>query len=95
MSAVHEKGGIFFCQLWHAGRASDYCNFPFPFVLLVVFIMVKIFSPIWTKNVFIENYSVFLDFFFWKIWLMFLYLISYLQMNLENIFCCLIHRENY
>ncbi|XP_075651345.1 12-oxophytodienoate reductase 1-like isoform X2 [Castanea sativa] len=23
--AVHEKGGIFFCQLWHAGRASDYC----------------------------------------------------------------------
>ncbi|EOY15295.1 12-oxophytodienoate reductase 2 isoform 2 [Theobroma cacao] len=22
--AVHEKGGIFFCQLWHAGRASDH-----------------------------------------------------------------------
>ncbi|XWS14362.1 hypothetical protein CRYUN_Cryun35bG0002900 [Craigia yunnanensis] len=22
--AVHEKGGIFFCQLWHAGRASEY-----------------------------------------------------------------------
>ncbi|XP_022751840.1 12-oxophytodienoate reductase 2-like [Durio zibethinus] len=26
--AVHEKGGIFFCQLWHAGRASDYCFQP-------------------------------------------------------------------
>ncbi|KAF2324795.1 hypothetical protein GH714_017121 [Hevea brasiliensis] len=25
---VHQKGGIFFCQLWHAGRASDYCFQP-------------------------------------------------------------------
>ncbi|KAA8538708.1 hypothetical protein F0562_028311 [Nyssa sinensis] len=24
VDAVHEKGGIFFCQLWHAGRVSDY-----------------------------------------------------------------------
>ncbi|XP_027088006.2 putative 12-oxophytodienoate reductase 11 [Coffea arabica] len=24
VNAVHEKGGIFFCQLWHAGRASNY-----------------------------------------------------------------------
>lgn len=24
VDAVHEKGGIFFCQLWHAGRASKY-----------------------------------------------------------------------
>ncbi|KAG4964152.1 hypothetical protein AAZX31_14G208800 [Glycine max] len=24
VSAVHEKGGIFFCQLWHAGRVSNY-----------------------------------------------------------------------
>ena len=31
VSAVHEKGGIFFCQLWHAGRVSDYCNVSFPF----------------------------------------------------------------
>ncbi|KAF3958347.1 hypothetical protein ACB098_01G078700 [Castanea mollissima] len=28
VSAVHEKGGIFFCQLWHAGRASDYSYQP-------------------------------------------------------------------
>ncbi|OMO83364.1 hypothetical protein CCACVL1_11413 [Corchorus capsularis] len=26
--AVHEKGGIFFCQLWHAGRASDHAFQP-------------------------------------------------------------------
>ncbi|XP_019449517.1 PREDICTED: putative 12-oxophytodienoate reductase 11 isoform X2 [Lupinus angustifolius] len=24
VSAVHEKGGTFFCQLWHAGRVSDH-----------------------------------------------------------------------
>jgi 2,4-dienoyl-CoA reductase-like NADH-dependent reductase (Old Yellow Enzyme family) len=24
VSGVHEKGGIFFCQLWHAGRVSNY-----------------------------------------------------------------------
>ncbi|RDX60481.1 putative 12-oxophytodienoate reductase 11 [Mucuna pruriens] len=24
VEAVHEKGGIFFCQLWHAGRVSNY-----------------------------------------------------------------------
>ncbi|XP_028806516.1 putative 12-oxophytodienoate reductase 11 [Neltuma alba] len=24
VDAVHEKGGIFFCQLWHAGRVSNY-----------------------------------------------------------------------
>ncbi|XP_020218886.1 putative 12-oxophytodienoate reductase 11 [Cajanus cajan] len=24
VKAVHEKGGIFFCQLWHAGRVSHY-----------------------------------------------------------------------
>ncbi|KAI3458886.1 hypothetical protein Pfo_015549 [Paulownia fortunei] len=24
VTAVHEKGGIFFCQLWHAGRVSNY-----------------------------------------------------------------------
>lgn len=24
MKAVHEKGGIFFCQLWHVGRVSNY-----------------------------------------------------------------------
>ncbi|KAK8705758.1 hypothetical protein V6N13_049351 [Hibiscus sabdariffa] len=23
VDAVHEKGGVFFCQLWHTGRASD------------------------------------------------------------------------
>ncbi|KAK6939096.1 NADH:flavin oxidoreductase/NADH oxidase, N-terminal [Dillenia turbinata] len=28
VDAVHEKGGIFFCQLWHAGRASDYALQP-------------------------------------------------------------------
>lgn len=26
VEAVHEKGGIFFCQLWHAGRVSNYGN---------------------------------------------------------------------
>ncbi|KAK7352167.1 hypothetical protein VNO80_17585 [Phaseolus coccineus] len=26
--AVHEKGGIFFCQLWHAGRVSNYVYQP-------------------------------------------------------------------
>nr|KYP65218.1 12-oxophytodienoate reductase 2 [Cajanus cajan] len=24
-SAIHEKEGIFFCQLWHARRVSNYC----------------------------------------------------------------------
>nr|XP_029122455.1 putative 12-oxophytodienoate reductase 11 isoform X3 [Elaeis guineensis] len=24
VDAVHEKGGIFFCQIWHAGRVSNY-----------------------------------------------------------------------
>ncbi|KAJ3675329.1 hypothetical protein LUZ60_004371 [Juncus effusus] len=24
VNAVHEKGGIFFCQLWHVGRVSNY-----------------------------------------------------------------------
>ncbi|KAL0401739.1 UNVERIFIED_CONTAM: 12-oxophytodienoate reductase 1 [Sesamum latifolium] len=24
VKAVHEKGGVFFCQLWHAGRVSNY-----------------------------------------------------------------------
>ncbi|XP_058097661.1 putative 12-oxophytodienoate reductase 11 [Magnolia sinica] len=24
VKAVHEKGGIFFCQIWHAGRVSNY-----------------------------------------------------------------------
>ncbi|KAK4278476.1 hypothetical protein QN277_016317 [Acacia crassicarpa] len=28
VSAVHEKGGIFFCQLWHAGRVSNYNHQP-------------------------------------------------------------------
>jgi len=23
VNAVHAKGGIFFCQIWHVGRASD------------------------------------------------------------------------
>ncbi|CAN1322681.1 Putative 12-oxophytodienoate reductase 11 [Linum perenne] len=24
IQAVHDKGGIFFCQIWHSGRVSDY-----------------------------------------------------------------------
>ncbi|XP_027355091.1 putative 12-oxophytodienoate reductase 11 [Abrus precatorius] len=28
VKAVHEKGGIFFCQLWHAGRVSNYVYQP-------------------------------------------------------------------
>ncbi|KAH1121446.1 hypothetical protein J1N35_004606 [Gossypium stocksii] len=28
VDAVHKKGSIFFCQLWHAGRASDNCFQP-------------------------------------------------------------------
>lgn len=27
VEAVHAKGGIFFCQLWHPGRASDQSNY--------------------------------------------------------------------
>ncbi|KAG4934024.1 hypothetical protein JHK82_048361 [Glycine max] len=27
VSTVHEKGGIFFCQLWHAGKVSNYDEF--------------------------------------------------------------------
>ena len=27
VKAVHDKGGLFFCQLWHAGRASHTCEF--------------------------------------------------------------------
>jgi 12-oxophytodienoic acid reductase len=26
VDAVHAKGGIFFCQIWHVGRASDMGN---------------------------------------------------------------------
>lgn len=28
VKAVHDKDGVFFCQLWHAGRASDNCFQP-------------------------------------------------------------------
>ncbi|KAF3340781.1 putative 12-oxophytodienoate reductase 11 [Carex littledalei] len=28
VDAVHAKGGIFFCQIWHCGRASDYSYQP-------------------------------------------------------------------
>ncbi|OAY50293.1 putative 12-oxophytodienoate reductase 11 [Manihot esculenta] len=28
VDGVHQKGGIFFCQLWHAGRASNFCFQP-------------------------------------------------------------------
>ncbi|KAJ3681422.1 hypothetical protein LUZ60_015911 [Juncus effusus] len=28
VSAVHEKGGIFFCQIWHVGRLSNYSYQP-------------------------------------------------------------------
>ncbi|OAY77900.1 12-oxophytodienoate reductase 1 [Ananas comosus] len=24
VDAVHEKGGVFFCQIWHVGRVSNY-----------------------------------------------------------------------
>ena len=27
VDAVHAKGGIFFCQLWHGGRVSNNGNF--------------------------------------------------------------------
>ncbi|XP_078148953.1 putative 12-oxophytodienoate reductase 11 [Carex rostrata] len=30
VNAVHEKGGIFFCQLWHVGRVSHYKYGPAP-----------------------------------------------------------------
>ena len=23
VNAVHERGGVFFCQIWHAGRVSS------------------------------------------------------------------------
>jgi 12-oxophytodienoic acid reductase len=26
VQAVHAKGGVFFCQLWHSGRYSHTCN---------------------------------------------------------------------
>eukprot|EP00268_Persea_americana_P006975 TRINITY_DN12540_c0_g1_i1.p1 TRINITY_DN12540_c0_g1~~TRINITY_DN12540_c0_g1_i1.p1 ORF type:complete len:125 (-),score=16.19 TRINITY_DN12540_c0_g1_i1:86-460(-) len=28
VDAVHEKGGIFFCQIWHTGRVSNYSKSP-------------------------------------------------------------------
>uniref|UniRef100_A0A7N0R875 NADH:flavin oxidoreductase/NADH oxidase N-terminal domain-containing protein n=1 Tax=Kalanchoe fedtschenkoi TaxID=63787 RepID=A0A7N0R875_KALFE len=28
VKAVHDKGGVFFCQLWHTGRVSDHCLQP-------------------------------------------------------------------
>lgn len=33
VNAVHEKGGIFFCQLWHAGRASNSRKYSFFFMI--------------------------------------------------------------
>ncbi|XP_039000521.1 putative 12-oxophytodienoate reductase 11 isoform X1 [Hibiscus syriacus] len=30
VDAVHKKGGIFFCQLWHTGRSSDNSEASFP-----------------------------------------------------------------
>ena len=26
VAAVHDKGGLIFCQLWHVGRASHTCE---------------------------------------------------------------------
>ncbi|CAN1322688.1 12-oxophytodienoate reductase 1 [Linum perenne] len=31
VNAVHDKGGIFFCQIWHSGRVSDYCQYTWAF----------------------------------------------------------------
>ena len=28
VKAVHDKGGIFICQIWHVGRVSHTCKFP-------------------------------------------------------------------
>lgn len=35
VQAVHRKGGVFFCQIWHVGRASTYgtnTELPFPVI---------------------------------------------------------------
>jgi 2,4-dienoyl-CoA reductase-like NADH-dependent reductase (Old Yellow Enzyme family) len=34
VDAVHEKGGIFFCQIWHAGRVSSCSMFAIPDIKL-------------------------------------------------------------
>lgn len=31
VNAVHEKGGIFFCQIWHTGRVPDFSHEQFIF----------------------------------------------------------------
>ena len=29
VKAVHDKGGVFFCQIWHVGRVSHTCKYYF------------------------------------------------------------------
>ena len=48
VDAVHAKGGIFFCQIWHVGRASDmgkhFLPDPFHFLLLTTIMNVMMFG---------------------------------------------------
>jgi hypothetical protein len=37
VNAVHAKGGIFFCQIWHVGRVSNYGKF-FSYYLFLKFL---------------------------------------------------------
>ena len=50
VDAVHAKGGIFFCQIWHVGRVSNYSK-SFCHYLSLIFCLVgcQMYSGIHTK----------------------------------------------
>jgi 12-oxophytodienoic acid reductase len=57
VDAVHAKGGIFFCQIWHTGRASDmgkyFLSDPSQFFVVICYRRYE-FDGVWR----IENISV-------------------------------------
>jgi 12-oxophytodienoic acid reductase len=46
VKAVHDKGGIFICQIWHCGRASHTCT-SLASLTTVVFDMLKPTRNVW------------------------------------------------
>ena len=42
VDAVHDKGGIFFCQIWHAGRVSNSGIYLFSQIISIFFPLIKI-----------------------------------------------------
>ncbi|XP_073007646.1 putative 12-oxophytodienoate reductase 5 isoform X1 [Typha latifolia] len=44
VDAVHNRGAIFFCQLWHVGRSSTYRTYHYPsFLLIGIYIYIYIY----------------------------------------------------